>query len=308
VDPAAEMQPPEPEAPPGRIALWNAALQARRSALEERAAHERSRHQSLDACFEIVDRDVELGGGIIAGALAYRFFIWLLPLALVAVAGLGFAADAAEQTPKQAVDELGLAGLVSSSVASAAEGSGRWYALLIGIPILVWATRSMLRALIGTHRLLWTDARKRAPKPTVLATLRLLGLILVYGAATVFASAVRANDEIGGILTTTVIAVPYAAIWLLVSIRLPHRDAPWTALIPGALVLAVGLEALHIVTAYFLGPWALSKQGTYGALGVSAGLLLGLFLVSRLIVASAVINATLWERRLRDAGGAAPSA
>jgi uncharacterized BrkB/YihY/UPF0761 family membrane protein len=96
-----------------------------------------------------------------------------------------------------------------------------------------------------------------------------------------------------------VIAVPYAAIWLLVSFRLPHRDAPWTALVPGAILLAVGLEALHLFTAYFLGPWALSKQGTYGALGVSAALLLGLFLVSRLIVAAAVVNATLWERRTR---------
>ena len=39
----------------------------------------------------MVERDSEVGGGIIAGALAYRLFIWLLPLALVAVAGLGFA-------------------------------------------------------------------------------------------------------------------------------------------------------------------------------------------------------------------------
>jgi uncharacterized BrkB/YihY/UPF0761 family membrane protein len=299
VDPAAEMQPEETEAPRGRVAVWNAALKARRSALEERATTERQRHRSLDAVFEIVDRDVELGGGIIASALAYRLFIWLLPLALVAVAGLGFAADAAEQTPDEAVDELGLAGLVSNSVASAAEGSGRWYALIIGIPILVYATRSVLRALIGAHRLLWTDARKQAPRPTLLATLRLLGLILLFALASVFASAVRANDAIGGVLTTALIAVPYAGIWLLVSLRLPHRNAPWTALVPGAVLLAVGLEALHIFTAYFLGPWAMSKQGTYGALGVSAALLLGLFLVSRLIVAAAVVNATLWERRTR---------
>jgi uncharacterized BrkB/YihY/UPF0761 family membrane protein len=299
VDPAAEMQPEETEAPRGRVAVWNAALKARRSALEERAATERQRHGSLDAVFEIVDRDIELGGGIIASALAYRLFIWLLPLALVAVAGLGFAADAADQSPKEAVDELGLAGIVSSSVASAAQGPGRWYALLIGIPILVYATRTVLRALIGAHRLLWMDARKQAPRPTLLATLRLLGLILLFALASVFASAVRANDDIGGVLTSAVIAIPYAAIWLLVSLRLPHRNAPWTALVPGAVLLAVGLEALHIFTAYVLGPWALSKQGTYGALGVSAALLLGLFLVSRLIVAAAVVNATLWERRTR---------
>ena len=37
----------------------------------------------------MADRDADVGGGIIAGALAYRLFIWLLPFALVLVAGLG---------------------------------------------------------------------------------------------------------------------------------------------------------------------------------------------------------------------------
>ena len=69
----------------------------------------------------------------------------------------------------------------------------------------------------------------------------------------------------------------------------------------GALAVALGLEILHAVIAYVITPWALAKQGTYGALGVAAALLVGLFLISRLVVASAVVNATLWERRTRPA-------
>ena len=46
-----------------------------------------------------------------------------------------------------------------------------------------------------------------------------------------------------------------------------------------------------------IAPMALSKQGTYGALGIAAALLLGLFLISRLMVGAAVVNATLWERK-----------
>jgi hypothetical protein len=34
-------------------------------------------------------------------------------------------------------------------------------------------------------------------------------------------------------------------------------------------------------------------------LGVAAALLVGLYLISRLIVGGAVVNATLWERRAR---------
>ena len=54
----------------------------------------------LDAAFEMVDRDLEVGGGIIAGALAYRLFIWLLPAGLVFVGGIGVVADVLSDTPK----------------------------------------------------------------------------------------------------------------------------------------------------------------------------------------------------------------
>jgi membrane protein len=88
----------------------------------------------------------------------------------------------------------------------------------------------------------------------------------------------------------------YAGLWLLVSVRLPHHGTHWTALIPGALVFGVGIELLQVVIAYFITPYAIAKQGTYGALGVAAALLVTLFMISRLIVGAAVVNATLSER------------
>jgi uncharacterized BrkB/YihY/UPF0761 family membrane protein len=290
-----------PRPGPERARLWAATMQARAERLSERAQEERGRHRSVDVFFEMVDRDSEAGGGIIAGALAYRFFIWLLPLALVCVAGLGIAADAADETPESAAKTLGLAGLVSNSVASAAEGSRRWYALVVGIPILLYVTRGVLRALIGAHRLLWADVRAAAPRPTWLASLRLLVLILGFGVVSALASAVRAWSPAPGVLVTLVVVLPYAALWLLISVRLPHRDAGWTALIPGAFLVGLGVEILQLVSAYVIGPYALAKQGTYGALGIAAALLFALYLVSRLITTAADLNATLWERRARNA-------
>lgn len=269
--------------------------------LAQRAQDERERRRSVDTLFEMVERDSEVGGGIIAGALAYRLFIWLLPLALIAVAGLGFAADASSESLEEAAHSLGLEGLISNSIANAADSPNRWYALLIGIPVLIWATRSMLRVLIGAHRLVWTDVRARAPKPKLVLSLRLLVLLLCFGVVSTAASAIRAWSTAPGVLATLVALVPYAGLWVLIAVRLPHRDAPWTALIPGALVLAMGVELFHAVIVYVISPWAVAKQGTYGALGVAAALLVGLFLISRLVVASAVVNATLWERRSRAA-------
>jgi len=301
-------EPPEPTGQePGQDTLepasrvektrrWTAARRADADRLAERAQDERRRHSSVDAIFEMVDRDSEVGGGIIAGALAYRLFIWLLPLALVVVAGLGIAADANSESPEAAAKSLGVEGLVSSSIANAADSPNRWYALLIGVPVLIWVTRSVLRALIAAHRLIWSDDRSRAPKPRLVASLRLLALLLCFGVVSAAASATRAWAPGPGLLVTLIALVFYSGLWLLVTLRLPHRETDWTALIPGALVFGIGVEALQVVVAYFITPYAIAKQGTYGALGVAAGLLFGLFLVSRLVVAAAVVNATLSER------------
>jgi membrane protein len=265
----------------------------------QRAEVERQRHRSVDAAFEMAERDSEVGGGMIAGALAYRLFIWLLPLALVAVAGLGLAADASSESPEEAGKSLGMEGLISNSISSAANSPNRWYALLIGIPVLIWASRSVLRALIVSHRLIWTDVRSAAPKPKLGATLRLLVLLLCFGLVSACASAIRAWSTGAGVLATLVALAFYAGLWLLVSLRLPHREAEWTALIPGSVLFGLGTLLFQVAIAYVITPWALAKQGTYGALGVAAALLVGLFLISRLVVASAVVNATLWERRAR---------
>jgi uncharacterized BrkB/YihY/UPF0761 family membrane protein len=308
VDAEQESHPEEPAVtsaePATGVSSRRAAVEARVVSARARARHlaaraqaEREHHASVDVAFEMADRDADAGGEIIAGALAYRIFIWLLPLALVSVAGLGFAASATSESAQETVRSLGITGLVSSSVATAAEGHARWYALLVGLPLLVYVTRSLLRALIVTHRLLWGDARSAAPRPTFVATCRLLGLLLCFSVVSLAASAVRAWDPAPGVLVTVVLVLPYAALWLLVSLQLPHGGSDWKALVPGALLCGAGLELLHVFAAYVLEPYAVAKEGTYGAMGAAAALLLGLFILSRLVVAGALLNATLWERR-----------
>ena len=83
---------------------------ARAEQLAERAQAGREHHASLDAVFEIVDTDVEVGGGIIAGALSFRLFLWLLPLALVFVGGLGVIAGVTSDSPKAAAHAVGHGG------------------------------------------------------------------------------------------------------------------------------------------------------------------------------------------------------
>jgi len=297
--------PGEDPSPPatGRRARVEARLEAARALREriEASVVERRRGRGpVDALAEIVDRDLEVGGGIMAGALAYRLFVWLLPLALVVVGGLGVVSEAASSSPADAASSFGVSGLVSSSVANAARSGARVYALLIGVPLLMIATRSVLRTLIVTHRLAWTDLRSRTRRPTWGASARLL--VALVGYFVVAGVAHRVDPLLGptAILLTIVLMVPYAALWLAVSVDLPRRDAPWQALVPGAALFAVGIEVLHLVTEFYIAPHTANLEGTYGSLGVAAALLLSLFLISRLAVSAAIVNATLWDRRTRS--------
>ena len=282
-------------------------LRARAERYAERAEVVRQNHRSVDAVVSMADRDIEIGGAIMAGALAYRIFVWLLPFGLVLVGGIGVAADAADESSASAANSLGLQGIVSHSVAQASGGSSRWYAILIGIPILVWASRGLLKALIVVHRLVWGDVRREVAKPTVGATLRILLLFATYFAIREGARGVESWS--GSFALGTLFGLVLVFLWwMLVSIRLPHHGAPWRALVPGAVIISLGFELVADVGTHLIAPRISSSESAYGALGVAATLLLGLFIVSRLVVASAVVNATAWERRSEGAPDPPPGA
>ena len=48
-------------------------------------------------------------------------------------------------------------------------------------------------------------------------------------------------------------------------------EAPWTALLPGAVVFGVGLEVLHLITVYWIATQVEHKTDTYGAIGFALG-------------------------------------
>ena len=78
---------------------------------------------------------------------------------------------------------------------------------------------------------------------------------------------------------------------------LPHRDTPWTALLPGAVLVGVGALGLQLVHGPLPRPRIGRSSELYGALGAATVILLWLYIIARLITLSAFLNATLWERR-----------
>ena len=256
----------------------------------------RSRHASLDFGFTVVERDSHIGGALLAGALAYRLFVLLLPLALLLVSGLGLYADAADKTPAEVAHDAGINGLIANEVASSASGRARGLVFVLMIPAVLYATAALYRALAKVHALVWEgSARGVRLAPRGVATL--LGAIAVQLVAVETVGWIRRNDRFAGIAVLVVYLVLVGGAWLAVSMQLPHRGAHWTALLPGSAVFGVGLLFVNVFNVYVTTRLVEGRADTYGALGIAAALLFSLVLAGRVMIVSAELNALLHERR-----------
>ena len=253
---------------------------------------------ALDATFDTIERDSHIGGGMLAGALSYRLFVFLLPLAFFLVSGLGLLAKALGVQPHVVVNSVGIAGTVTKQVQGAAEGSSNWWVALISLLVLAYMTRVLLRAIAIVHALAWegsaASVKVRSRQLEIFAAAIVGQLLLVAGVG-----AVGHQTVIGGVIALVVFVLALAGLWLVVSLQLPHADARWTDLIPGSLFYAIGTVLLQIFNVLVLGQMIKEKSTTYGALGIAGAILLDLFLIGRVIVGAAVVNATLYERSSR---------
>jgi uncharacterized BrkB/YihY/UPF0761 family membrane protein len=297
---ADDPDPPEPTpleldvAPtiPGRIARWTAKARVLRSQVE--AA--RSRHRSVDLAFDLVERDSTIGGGMLGGALAYRLFVFLLPLSLFFVAGLGIYADTTEQSPSEVASSSGLTGLIATQVASAASSPARWAIFIVTLPVLVYAAGMLYRAVAIVHAIAWHGSG-RAVRLTSRGFGVFSGVIVASLACTVIAGRIRRSDQVGGVTALLVYAIVLGGAWLALARLLPHRDVGWKSLVPGAGLVAVGMLLVNAFNVYVTSRLVEERADTYGALGIATALLFSLYIVGRVIVGSAVLNATLDARR-----------
>src|SRR6266496_3346578 len=149
--PAQMKLPPPRRTLLGRLTLWVEQAQALRGWIEQA----RKRSATLDATFETIERDSHIGGGILAGALSYRLFVFALPLAVFLVSGLGLLASALGTDPRLVANSVGFAGVVTKQVASTSKSTSSWWVALTSFFVLVYATSVLLRAVAIVHSLAW---------------------------------------------------------------------------------------------------------------------------------------------------------
>jgi uncharacterized BrkB/YihY/UPF0761 family membrane protein len=237
--------------------------------------------------------------GLLAGGIAYRLFFWVVPLGLVLAAVASFWVEADPGGMTTAARELGLSGAATRAAMDAIQedAHARWYFLVAGAALLVWFSAGVVRSLHLAHAVAW---RLRPEKPRRAYRAGLVFSGIAVGATGVATATAWLREQLGGtgVLATLTLVVVYAAVWLWVSTKLPHRGT-WHVLVPGAILVALGLELLHVFGVLYLAPKLGRSSELYGALGAATVILLWLFLIARLIVAGAFLNAARWERAAR---------
>jgi len=261
----------------------------------------------IDAAFSTFERDVTSGGGVLAAALAFRVFIFMVPFVFALITAFPFIGDAADQSPRELADSFGMAGLVANAIQSSGSLSfwSRLSLLVAALFALVLASRSLVRVLRITHGLAWHATVPKLRRP-ILAAVVLIGSVLALVLLGAFTN--KLQDQIGlvGLVPMLLAGVGLAAVWTFVQYYLPRADVHWTKLVPGAVLVALGVEGLQIVTVVWFTRYIENKSETYGAIGAALAILLWAYFLGRIIVSGAMLNAALHAQEQQAAAGGAP--
>ena len=302
---------PEPEGRVARATRWARSEQERvTGAVDDtrrRLEGARPRSRWVDIGFRAYEHDTSAGGAVIAGAVAFRMFLFIVPYVFVVVVGIGVAADAAEEDAGDLARSAGIGGLVAKAVSGAADLSGfeRVSALVIGLFALFLGSRALLKVLRLSYGMIW-NVRPSKLKKTMLPALGVVGFTTIGVVLAASVGALRHEGVILAVIGFVVTTSVPIGMWLVASWYLPRRARTWQELLPGALLFGIGVQVLHVVTVLWIAHVLESKTDTYGAIGAALAILLWAYLLGRLVTGAAVIDAAIWLRRRDDASGRAP--
>jgi uncharacterized BrkB/YihY/UPF0761 family membrane protein len=313
LDPGDErlQEPPVGETPVSRrerLEARAAAARARGEEIVARLEGERPHNMWVETGFRWLARDKEIAGGVLAGGLAYRFFFWTMSITLFLAGGLGIAHHA-NTGIGEATEDAGLSTSLSQTIADAAQqsDSGRFWLLIIGAWLTLWFSWGLIRAM----RLVYADAWKVPLTPMrnlPRAILIVLMIPIAFGIVSVATTWVRANTGFFlGLVVTLAVGGVFVLVWAVACAWLPSEEVPLSAHLPGAVVVGVSFAAIQVFVAYFLATKLAGASELYGILGLATTLLFFLFMIGRVIVWSAELNAVFWRVRQERKEAAGPS-
>jgi uncharacterized BrkB/YihY/UPF0761 family membrane protein len=249
----------------------------------------------VDLGLGIYQRDREAAGGVVGAAVAFRMFLFFVPLLLVVVGIAGFFTRwvDADNLSQQAGVSGGLAAQISTALSQ--PETSRWGALIVGLVGVGLTGRSLSKVLTVASCLNWRlPVRPKAP-------LRVIGGVVgvIVGIGLVTAIVNRVRDDLGlaaaGFSFLAVFMV-YAIAWLAVSLVLPRATSDPAALLPGSAIVALTITGMQAVSQLYLPSHMGRASQLYGAIGATIVTLGWFFFAGRAIVLGMAVNAAVYER------------
>lgn len=246
----------------------------------------------------VQDRFGEVQGDPLANGIALQIFLSLIPLLLVAIAVVGFVAGGDVTFAGDVIDFLGLpasgdaADALRTTIDNAEES--RQAASIIGVLGLLWRGLAVVAAVQRAIDNVW-QTRSEGFKDKARAVLWLLGAAVIFAASFAVTTVV---NFLPGILAPVSILVGLAVnlgLFLWTYSELGRLPVGWRALLPGAVLCAVGFEILKLIGTIYVPRLVASSSALYGSLGIVIALLAWLAFFGRLVVYGAVVNVLRWE-------------
>jgi membrane protein len=254
---------------------------------------------------------------LIAGGIAYSWFLSLFPMMIAAVSIYGLVVDPAEVQAQvddfasglpQAAQDLILKQLSSISRSS---GGGMSLTLILSIALALWSASAGMAGLVQALNIAYdeTDERNFVIKRglAILLTIGFLVFIalaiLLVGVFPIVLSALGANAIVTVLAQIIRVAVLVATFGLFLALLYrvaPHRDAPqlkWLSL--GAIVATVIWVVASVLFSFYVDNFG-SYSETYGALAGVVVLLLWFWLTALVILLGAEINAETEAQTEKD--------
>jgi membrane protein len=240
----------------------------------------------------IARRYGELNGRTSAAAITLYGLFALFALCVLAVSVVGLLATGNDDIAHDIVSWLGLHGDAAKTVTDAvntAQHSAK-VASVVGVIGLIWVGSSFAVSVASAYDVAWGVSSR-------VTRARLVGLGWLAGGGLLLA--------VGGLVTSLLTALPAlvaplvlalslsinTVLWLWTSWILPNRvHPPWRGLLPGAIVGAVGLEALKIAGGYVVPLLVAKSSALYGTIGTVFALIAWLWVLGRLVVVVTIVE------------------
>ncbi|HEX3908384.1 MAG TPA: YhjD/YihY/BrkB family envelope integrity protein [Mycobacteriales bacterium] len=245
-------------------------------------------------------------GVLLASALAFRLFLWVMPLALLIAGVLAGLSDSHVHALSSAGKSAGVTGAASQQIVAALQSGHKswWVAVLVGGVSWLWTTRTLIRNLTFVNAHVWAAPVRRPRQKAVLTTtLEFAGLwVLAFGAD----AGIHKFDKVvplGPVIAFVLESAVFGAAWLVICLRLPDSRTSWTDLLPGCALFGVGFAVLNLVSRVYL-PYRISHASEmYGTLGVAATILAWLLIIGQVIVSAGLVN-SIWAEHRRSTNSA----